>query len=228
MSKWASLTWNDLDEWAGSRTVSRGTAYAKNGSVQDLAISANGRLLATVIGGEEYVVSVWRAEKRSNKSAALHSACTCPVGQSGCKHAVAVVAAYLEMLKRKHAVPAADPDDPRWLELDTDTADGLDLDNELENATVSRHASSIRRGKQEVLNDKIRHHIQSKSQKELADLVWTLTQRFPEIYQELHDRVALGEGEVDRLVTEARKELRRVTSDPGWRNDWNNSGYTPD
>ena len=41
-------------------------------------------------------------------------------------------------------------------------------------------------------------------------------------------RVALGEGDADHLISEARKELRRATSEPGWRNYWKGEGYTPD
>ena len=56
---WAVLTWDDLDRWAGSRSVSRGRSYQNQGRVKDLAISADDRLLATVQGGDRYVVSVW-------------------------------------------------------------------------------------------------------------------------------------------------------------------------
>jgi uncharacterized Zn finger protein len=47
----------------------------------------------------------------------IESTCTCPVGYDGCKHAVAVVAAYLQALANEEAVPATAPDDPRWAKL---------------------------------------------------------------------------------------------------------------
>jgi len=47
---WASLTWDQLEDWAGGRSVSRGQAYQRQGRVKDLAIAADGRLLATVLG----------------------------------------------------------------------------------------------------------------------------------------------------------------------------------
>lgn len=37
----------------------------------------------------------------------------------------------------------------------------------------------------------------------------------------------MSEGDVDRLVAEARRELHRVSTEPGWRNHWNDEGYTP-
>src|SRR5260370_39037398 len=72
MEKWASLTWDDLKEWAGSRSVSRGRSYREEGRVQKLVISNKGRLLATVEGGDRYVVSVW-LEFEEAEDAAMES-----------------------------------------------------------------------------------------------------------------------------------------------------------
>jgi uncharacterized Zn finger protein len=55
---WNVLSWDDLTEWAGSRSVERGRAYQRQGRVHDLAISKDGRLLATVTGGSRYAVTV--------------------------------------------------------------------------------------------------------------------------------------------------------------------------
>jgi hypothetical protein len=110
---WTALSWDDLTEWAGPRSVERGRAYQKQGRVHDLAISEDGWLLATVTGGERYAVTVW-CEQSAKKGGALYSRCTCPVGASGCKHAVAAVAEYLEMLGEDAEAPVADQDDERW------------------------------------------------------------------------------------------------------------------
>ena len=75
---------------------------------------------------------------------------------------------------------------------------------------------------------KIEQHLRAKSQDELADLVWSLVRRFPEVYQEFRERIALQEGDVERLVAEARREIRKVTSEPAWRNHWNGEGHRPD
>ena len=39
------------------------------------------------------------------------------MGYDGCKHAVAVVAAYLQAMADEKPVPAAAGDDPRWAKL---------------------------------------------------------------------------------------------------------------
>jgi uncharacterized Zn finger protein len=210
---WTALTWDNLEEWAGARAVSRGQYYQRDGRVEDLAISEESRLLATVVGGEPYTVSVWL------KGKAIQSQCTCPVGVA-CKHAVAVVAEYLELVAQKKSVPQADPEDPRWEDVtveDDDIAVSQKLKSNSRRAQA-RHASE----------NKIEQHIRSKSQKELADLVWSLTQRFPELHEEFRERIALGEGAVDQLVKEARRELRHLTSEPGWVNSWTGEGHVPD
>ena len=56
---WTVLSWDDLAEWVGSRSVDRGRTYQKQGRVHDLVISEDGWLLATVTGGARYAVTVW-------------------------------------------------------------------------------------------------------------------------------------------------------------------------
>jgi uncharacterized Zn finger protein len=233
---WATLSWDDLTEWAGPRSVSRGRAYQSQRRVDDLAISEDGWLLALVTGGERYTVTVWCDSERE-KGGALYSRCTCPVGANGCKHAVAVVAEYLELLGEEVEIPAADADDERWTMLsgeddeagnDIDDADDLDSDDEV--VDQPRRALSSRTGKRARLfgDDKIRKHIDAKSREELVALLWSLTERFPELREEFRDRIALGEGNVDRLVMQARKELKSVVSQAGWRNSWTGERHTPD
>jgi uncharacterized Zn finger protein len=226
---WASLSWDDLTDWAGERSVSRGRTYQRQGRVHDLAVSENGRLLASVIGGDRYAVIVW-CELDWMKVGGLHSRCTCPVGANGCKHAVAVVAAYLELLGQDADVPPVDPEDQRWAMLangDPDAnAGAIDADEEEE--AQGKLPSRTKGGFQQVSDEKIRKHIDAKSRKELGALVWSLTERYPELREEFWERIALGEGNVDRLVALARQELRRVTSETGWRNNWIGEGHTPD
>ena len=214
---WTALSWDDLAEWEGSRSVDRGRTYQKQGRVHDLVISEDGRLLATVTGGARYAVTVWY-ESSAKKAGAIYSRCTCPVGSSGCKHAVAVVAEYLERLSASEDTPVADQDDERWELLadesgeddddddDDDEADDLDTDTgDDENPQVyyvhrHQHPEASGRKTLKASNEKIRKHIEAKSRDELVELVWTLTERFPELREEFRDRIALGEGNVDRLA----------------------------
>lgn len=207
--------------------MTRGRAYQRGGRVHDLAISADGRLLATVSGGRRYATQVWW------EADALLSSCTCPVGWNGCKHAVAVVAVYLDMLAKGTTVPIADTEDARWGELASNVpgAPSEDFEDGDEGESEDDEDQPIprrRAGKGRADDEKIRKHIDAKSREELAALVWSLTQRHPALRAEFRERIALGEGDADRLIAEARKELRRATSEPGWRNYWKGEGYTPD
>ncbi len=236
-AKWAKLTWTDLDTWAGSRAVSRGRTYQRGGRVKDLRISADGDLLATVVGGDRYATTVSLTPGR--KGSSLESSCTCPVGIS-CKHAVATVAEYLQAVADGRAVPLADEDDPRWAKLedegdpddededDDETWDDDDEDEDEEERPARKPRTSGRKPKGEGSatnwDDRIERHIREKTQAELADLVWSLTRRFPEIYQEFRERIALQTGDLGRLLAEARREIRRITSEPVWSNHWDGGG----
>ena len=46
--------------------------------------------------------------------------------------------------------------------------------------------------------------------------------------EEFIERISLGEGDVARLVDQARREMQELTSEPAWENSWTDEGYTPD
>jgi uncharacterized Zn finger protein len=135
----------------------------------------------------------------------------------------------------------ADQDDERWELLADETSDesedeaddhdrytGDDEEEQVYYVHRHRHPEASGRKTLKASNEKIRKHIEAKSHDELVELLWALTERFPELREEFRDRIALGEGNVDRLVTEARKEIRRVASEAGWVNSWTGEGQTPD
>src|SRR5262249_17920048 len=156
------------------------------------------------------------------------------VGFNGCKHAVAVVAEYLQAIADGREVPEADDEDRRWEKIESrgvdrdewDEDDDFDEDDESWDddeseppaARGSRAAKKTgratpRRTTAVNWDEKIERHIRAKPREELADLAWSLTRRFPEVYQEFRERIALQEGDVAHLVKEARGEIRQVTSE---------------
>ncbi len=231
---WTSLTWDELDKWAGSRSVSRGQAYQRQGRVKNLALAVDGRLLATVEGTERYVTSVWLVPSKT-KRGQIDSVCSCPVGASGCKHAVAVVTDYLAALVEKREVPVAEPDDRRWAKLtqddedlydeyDDDDAADFDEDefdeSDEEDDEFDRIPTKAKRSKRAPgksgkrltradWDQTIKTHVEQKSREDLISFVWSLIERFPEIRQEFQEQITLGEGDADQLVAAARRELRR-------------------
>lgn len=109
LAPFRSLTWEDLETWAGSKTVERGRSYWHGGQVRALARTPQGHIVAWVQGEERYATRVWWQEGR------LASACTCPIGWA-CKHAVAVILECLDHMAENRSIPLAVPKDRR-LEL---------------------------------------------------------------------------------------------------------------
>ena len=134
--------------------------------------------------------------------------------------------------ERVPQIPIAEAEDRRWEELASGVPEEPYVDLEDNDKWEDDEGQSLRRertGKGRATDDeKIRKHIDAKSREELAELVWSLTRRFPDLQEEFRERIALGEGDADRLISEARKELRKATSEPGWRNYWKGEGFTPD
>ena len=60
----ATLTWDDVETWAGSRIVSRGKSYQRGGRVRELARTASGGIVAWVQGTSRYVTQVEIAKKK--------------------------------------------------------------------------------------------------------------------------------------------------------------------
>lgn len=85
LDQFADLSWNDIEDWAGGKIVSRGRNYQRQGRVFDLAVTDDGSLIAWVDGTERYATKVVMGE-----DSLPVSICTCPYGWV-CKHAVAVV-----------------------------------------------------------------------------------------------------------------------------------------
>jgi uncharacterized Zn finger protein len=126
---WHKLSCDDLAQWAGVATVERGTSYIA--CVNDLAVTGDGNLLAWVDGTRRYATLVEATGRR------LHSQCTCPIG-SACKHSVAVVLAYLELMRQGKSVPTAGAEDPRWDALQTSRFKVRDFEAEVEEEKAAR------------------------------------------------------------------------------------------
>ncbi len=110
------LTYNDLQDWAGTKILQRGDSYFKNGCVTNLRITSKG-LLACVSGTHRYITLVTLEGKGIEKY--LSSDCTCPYG-TDCKHAVATLLAYCQAIKEKKTVQVAKSNDPDFERIESD------------------------------------------------------------------------------------------------------------
>jgi uncharacterized Zn finger protein len=208
LDRFSDLTWNDIEEWAGGKIVSRGKSYQRQGCVSDLAVTDDGSLIAWVDGTERYATRVVMDE-----DGLPDSICTCPY-ELDCKHGVAVVIEYLKRIENNRRVPKAKQDDDR-LEL-LEEEDWDDEPNDDENAMS------------EDIRQDIDGFLKGKTKAQLIDLIHDLAGQYPEMARDLSDRKQLISGNTKTLVTRLRREIRDIGNEPGWQNYWNGEGYTPD
>jgi uncharacterized Zn finger protein len=206
--KFTELTWDDLEEWAGSKIVARGKDYQRNGHVSGLARIKDNGLIAWVRGSEEYATKVIM-----DSDGLPESECTCPF-QFDCKHGVAVVLEYIEQVKKKTLIPVADKNDERFSLLEDDD---VDFDDEEE------EPASPKKSDKEIDN-----FLKDMTKEKLIDLIHGLRENIPEITGEIIVRQQIQSDDKKPMINRLRKEIRETASEPGWQNHWNNDGYTPD
>ncbi len=209
MAKFEDLTWDDLTAWAESRVVARGKSY--RGNVEDLRVTADGRLLAWVQGGERYATVVSLTKKGKPDSV-----CTCPYGIA-CKHAGATVLACLDAVKAKKTVPAAEEDDERFEELaDFEEDDGDGEDDEPRTMPAKPKESELDTYLARLSKDELLHVVQEA----LCEV--------PALRKRLADRAELAVADVARLVKSARCAIQEASAEPGWTRHWSHESHIPD
>ena len=209
----SKLTWEDLEEWAGSVIVGRGRPYQRNGAVENLARTEAGTLVAWVMGTQRYATQVRIEGKKS-----LESACTCPYWAT-CKHAVAVVLEYLECLKTASTIGEIDEDDPRLLKLEAieDEYDEFEEfeefaeEEEKENVEVRSKRSKPKQSRASSL----RPYLQEQTKAELVALVIELAEAHDAVRQLLADRRTLASGQTQKILQTIRREISAL-EEPVW------------
>jgi uncharacterized Zn finger protein len=217
--RFAELTWTDLQEWAGSSTVARGRSYQRNRQVQELACTPSGSLLAWVQGTQRYATQV------EITGSSLTSSCTCPVGYS-CKHAVATVLDYLERLKQNINVPTVPESDRRLTLLQEDTVEDAWSDEDEAKSAEVVHPTPQKHAKRTTAA--LHAYLEQQTKTQLLTILEELAEHYSAVRQSILDRRDLALGNVKELVKQARQELDHLSAEPGWSNDWDDAGYTPD
>lgn len=140
-----------------------------------------------------------------NPAGKLSSVCSCPY-HAACKHAVAVVLAYLDAVQTNQPVPIADADDERLHPAEEDEA-------EPPRATTAPATE---------------RYLASLSHAELRTLVQQLQADCPSAQEWIANRIELQTGNTAKLVAAARREIRKATAEPGWSNHWSHEREIPD
>lgn len=233
------MDWNDLRGWAGATIAARGREYQQNGSVRDLAMTDDHRLIASVDGTHEYATSV------SIERGHLTSECTCPYAIS-CKHAVAVVLEYLRCLEGKEAVRKTASNDSRLKRLESAAADDdfsdsdEDEDDDDDNEDYSDaedfeedadsddgNAVSTRRRGGKTVADEALSFLKQRSKKDLIEIITDLARHYPSVQQSLKDRSNLAKGNPAKLIEAVRRDISRISQEAGWKDKWSGEGSIP-
>ena len=209
LDQFANLTWNDFEDWAGSKIVSRGKSYQSQGRVSELAKTDNGSLVAWVDGTVRYATQVLMGA-----GGLPESICTCPY-ELDCKHGVAVTIEYLKWLENSRPVPRTLPEDERLIQLEDD--DWMDEPNDDEKSFLS-----------EAIRKDIDSFLKDKTKAQLIGLIHEIASRHPEIAQDFVDCRHLKVGNTKALTKRLRQEIRDISEEPGWQNYWQGEGFTPD
>lgn len=232
------LTWDDLTSWAGSKILTRGKSYKRQ--VSELCLTNDGSILAWVQGTQRYVTVV-KIESSGN----LLATCSCPYDSSPCKHSVAVILVYLDIVKNKLDVPQVSKSDRR-LKLIADLAPGetSDMNSEEDEgdykdfekfgqSTVQKRAISDASSRQSrtsnrIEQDIIRQRIESMDKRQLVEFCLNLVREYPEIGRRIQEEEALKEGRISKIVHSIRAEIEDLASEPAWANYWSGEGSIPD
>ena len=177
----------------------------------------SGGLLAWVDGTNRYATQV-----NIDEDGLPASICTCPYGYD-CKHGVAVVLEYLEHIKKDRRVPKAKKDDERLLLFDKSR-----WDDDIEDAEDECDYNDEEVNLTKKVRSEVNAYLNGKTKAQLTELILELAGEFPQVARDLLDRKQLASGSAQSLINRLKKEIREISSEPGWQNHWRHEGYTPD
>lgn len=211
------VTHQDLREWAGSTIFNRAKGYMTR--VSQLSRTDDGTLVAWVSGNEKYATSVKLDDKEG-----FDFNCTCPYhGWGPCKHAVAVLLATAEQLKKDKEIPLLDPDDDLYRKMfgDLQEEDWTDEDDDPDLDSAPGKPAKTRVPQIESI-------LAGKRRDELLALLIDLAADFPEVARRIRDAAQLETGQIDKLVRSLRREIRNLTAEEAWSDHWKGGGNLPD
>jgi uncharacterized Zn finger protein len=217
------FTLNGIKDWAGATITSRGQNYQLEDRVRELAFTPDGGLVAWVRGTERYATVVDVVNGR------LISDCTCPYDGT-CKHAVAVLLEYQAQISLETKIPVADEADRRLALLEEDAeeySEEGDEDWEEDDEEEELAPSPIKTPRNKS-SDTLHSYLESQNKEQLIALLEYLSVRYPDVREVLQDKFHLAEGKVTGLVNAARREIEKVSAEPGWSSHWDHESSIPD
>lgn len=202
--RFAELTWEDLESFAGKKSVSRGKGYVSD--VSNIRVDDNGAVIASVLGRQEYATKIWFGDNGK-----IRSYCSCPVGFE-CKHAVALALKVIDEIKNGKGPMRISEDDARLEELSFDDGlydeleDGENL-NESVVAPIPPKAVTASAKK-----DPVKEYITSLSYEDCRGLLLEIVEGYGTVRTELQRRITLAKSDVKTLAAKAKTSIRDATA----------------
>jgi uncharacterized Zn finger protein len=217
----------DVEKWAGRVIYKRGDAYHRSGRVEKPALTPDGGLIAWVSGSERYATLV------EVENGDLSVLCTCPYDDlPPCKHAVALLLAYLEAKEKNRPIPAAGPSDQRIAVIDdfllTHEREDVNYQDDEDDEYDPPALAPVARGRTARGEAVMERYIEGLPREALIGLIREWAGRFSEIADELAHRGRLAGCDTGALVAAIRREIVETTSQEAWYDHWRNEGNIPD
>jgi len=217
------LDWTTLEDWAGTKTLSRGRQYQREGRVHELVRSPNEAIVAWVDGAERYATAVYFDN-------GIRSVCTCPVG-SGCKHAVAVILEYLALHKDNRPIRNLPADDSRRLLLD-DGAEGIPGSSQsgtgpdhprITGSIVKKKTAKPKKG-----HLSLHHYLSELTKEDLIGLLEDLMSEYPQVRQDVSDRKSVAASDAGPVLEALLYDIDSISCEEAWSNSWTGESRIPD
>lgn len=191
------LKWSDLQDWAGEKATAKGIKYQEEGRVKEIKCAFSGNLVAQVEGTIEYFTEV------SLENGKLSSVCTCPVGHD-CKHGVAAVLEYLDIIEQGEDVPVVTDED-------------LLIKR---SKRVFAGAGTSEASKNEESSLVLRKYLEQLEKPELIEILTTFAKKDSILGKYLRDRQSLSsenlEGVIGSIYSELDELWRKMKSSDFW------------
>ena len=181
------LKWSDLQDWAGGTATAKGIKYQEEERVKELKCTPEGSLVARVEGTTNYFTEI------SLKNGKLSSICTCPVGHD-CKHGVAAVLEYLNLIEHAEELQCVDEKDllvKRARQKEIGEAPEI---SEIEEASLQD----------------LREYLENLEKSELVEILLTFTKKDTLLSKYLEDRKDLASENVTGILEEIYSELEKL------------------
>jgi uncharacterized Zn finger protein len=145
-----------------------------------------------------------------------------------CKHAVAAILVYLDAGQNQRNTPVVKADDERLAALAESAEEQDDEEITNEDDDDESVASDDSPGTPSREDTAVRKHLEGLSKSELVNLILEGRNVIPELRQQLSDRAELQEGNIAKMIASTRREIEKVSREPGWINHWKGESHIPD